>query len=326
MTADGSVHIEEARPDEAKVAQYTWIMCTINRRSFIAAGLSAMAASFVSSAAFAEPAGSSELPNPFYAMDTSFQRAGLNRDQQLDLVAQLGFAGVAWTHEPIEKLRASLQAIEQRSLKMFTIYCDGKVDRGGALTFEQDLLPIMAALKGHGTIIWIHIGGQGPDFKSLTNDSKAVKSLRSMADRATENGLRIAIYPHFGEWTAHFADATRLADLVDHPNLGVTFNLCHALAGGDEANIPALLEQAKKRLFTATICGADRGVRGADWNRLIQTLDRGTFDVASVLKQLHHLGFEGPIGFQGYGIKGDARSILQPTIRAWHKLSHEVAS
>lgn len=285
-----------------------------------------MAAQFVSSPAFAEPADLSGLPNPFYAMDTSFQRPGLNREQQLDLAAELGFAGVAWTHEPIDKLNASLKAIERRSLKMFTIYCDGKIDRDGTLTFEQDLLPIMAALKGHGTIIWIHIGGQGPEFKSLTNDSEVVKSLRSMADRAAENGLRIAIYPHFGEWTAHFADAAHLADLVDHPNLGVTFNLCHALAGGDEAKISALLERARKRLFTATICGADRGVRGADWNRLIQTLDRGSFDVASVLKQLQHLGFEGPIGFQGYGIKGDARSILQPTIRAWHKLSHEVAS
>lgn len=301
-------------------------MNNINRRHFIAAGLSAVAAGFASSAILAAPARRSELPNSFYAMDTSFQRPDLNREQQLDVVAELGFDGVAWTHEPIEKLNASLKAVEQRSLKMFTIYCDGKVDHDGALTLEQDLLPIMAALKGHGTIIWIHIGGQGPEFKSLTNHSEVVKSLRSIADRAAENGLRIALYPHFGEWTAHFADATHLADLVDLPNLGVTFNLCHALAGGDEANIPALLDRAKKRLFTATICGADRGIRGADWNRLIQTLDRGTFDVASVLKQLHHLGFEGPIGFQGYGIKGDARSILHPTIRAWHELSQEAMS
>ena len=301
-------------------------MNTIDRRSFIAASLSAVAAGFASSAILAGPARESELPNPFYAMDTSFQRPGLDRDQQLDLVTQLGFAGVAWTHEPIEKLHASLQAIEQRSLKMFTIYCDGKVDRDGTLTLEPDLAPIMSALKGHGTIIWIHIGGQGPDFKGLKNDGEVVKSLHSMADRAAENDLRIAIYPHFGEWTAHFADATHLADLVDHPNLGVTFNLCHALAGGDEANIPSLLKRANKRLFTATICGADRDVRGPDWNRLIQTLDRGNFDVASVLKQLHRVGFDGPIGFQGYGIKGDARSILEPTIRAWHKLSHEAAS
>lgn len=301
-------------------------MSITNRRQFIAAGLSAVAAGFASSAILAQPGGASELPNPFYAMDTSFQRPGLNRDQQLDLVAQLGFAGVAWTHEPIEKLNASLKAIEKRGLKMFTIYCDGKVDHDGALTLEPDLLPIMAALKGHGTIIWIHIGGGGPEFKSLTKNSPAVNSLRTMADRAAEDDLRIAIYPHFGEWTAHFADATHLADLVDHPKLGVTFNLCHALAGGDETDIPALLERAKKRLFTATICGADRGVRGADWNRLIQTLDRGTFDAASVLTQLHHLGFTGPIGFQGFGIKGDARSILQPTIRAWHKLSREAAN
>ncbi|MCI0741168.1 MAG: hypothetical protein L0Y72_19220 [Gemmataceae bacterium] len=40
-----------------------------------------------------------------------------------------------------------------------------------------------------------------------------------------------------------------------------------------------------------------------------------------VLRKLDQIDFRGPIGFQGYGIKGDARSILQPTIDAWRKLS-----
>ena len=33
-------------------------------------------------------------------MDTAFQRPGLSPDQQLDLVRELGFAGIAW-HEQI---------------------------------------------------------------------------------------------------------------------------------------------------------------------------------------------------------------------------------
>ena len=35
--------------------------------------------------------------NPFYAMDTAFQRARLSTDQQFDLVKELGYAGIAWT-------------------------------------------------------------------------------------------------------------------------------------------------------------------------------------------------------------------------------------
>ena len=41
--------------------------------------------------------------------------------------------------------------------------------------------------------------------------------------------------------------------------------------------------------------------------------------------QARSLVVTGPIGFQGYGIKGDARSILAPTMQAWRKLSAAAA-
>ena len=108
-----------------------------------------------------------------------------------------------------------------------------------------------------------------------------MQKLRGLADQAAASGLKIAIYPHFGEWTARFGDATKLADAVDRPNFGVSFNLCHCLATGDEQNIPHLLTAAKRHLFIVQINGADSGVSGKQWNRLIQTLDKGTFDVES---------------------------------------------
>jgi sugar phosphate isomerase/epimerase len=148
-----------------------------------------------------------------------------------------------------------------------------------------------------------------------------VKTLRDLADVAATNDLRIAVYPHVGEWTAHFADATKLAKIVNHKRFGVTFNLCHCLAMGDEERILGLLDDAKSVLFTATINGADSGVKGGQWNRLIQTLEKGTYDTRIVLRKLKQIEFDGPIGFQGYGIKGDSRSILRPTMEAWRKLS-----
>src|SRR5438270_8616554 len=74
-----------------------------------------------------------KLQNPFYAMDTSFNRPGLSVDQQLDLVRELGYTGVAWTLEPMDKLRANLDRIEQRGLKMFTIYCGASVSPAGEI-------------------------------------------------------------------------------------------------------------------------------------------------------------------------------------------------
>lgn len=72
-------------------------------------------------------------------------------------------------------------------------------------------------------------------------------------------------------------------------------------------------------LYLVTINGADSG--GKDWTTLIQTLDRGSFDIFKFLNALRALGYTGPVGFQGYGIKGDAHDNLKRTMEAWRKLS-----
>jgi sugar phosphate isomerase/epimerase len=111
----------------------------------------------------------------------------------------------------------------------------------------------------------------------------------------------------------------RVAKKVDRKNVGVTFNLCHWLMVDDEKNMKSLIESAMPHLFVVTINGADSG--GKDWKTLIQTLDRGTFDMRGFLKTLGDSGYTGPIGFQGYGIGGDARENLNRTMNAWLELN-----
>lgn len=227
----------------------------------IPAGLALLGAVLIAPVVAAEEKALPREANPFYAMDTAFRRAGLTTEQQFDLVKELGFAGIAWTEAPPEQVAATLLQVEKRGLKMFTIYCAASVRPDGKLTHSPQLPKLMETLKGHGTVVWLHLGGKGPAFDTLTGDAPLVESLRKLADTAAANGLRLAVYPHVGEWTARFGDATRLALLVKHPAFGVTFNLCHNLAMGDEAEIPALLVAAKPVLFTVTINGADAGVK-----------------------------------------------------------------
>jgi hypothetical protein len=70
----------------------------------------------------AQTTSSAGLANPFYAMDTSFNRSGLTMPQQLDLVKQLGYAGIAWTEQAPDQVKSTLAECEKRGLKMFTIY------------------------------------------------------------------------------------------------------------------------------------------------------------------------------------------------------------
>ncbi len=70
--------------------------------------------------------------------------------------------------------------------------------------------------------------------------------------------------------------------------------------------------------FVVTINGADQG--GRNWAKLIQPLDRGSYDVAIVLRKLQALRFAGPIGLQHYGIGGDARENLAQSMAGWRLL------
>ncbi len=265
------------------------------------------------------------LPDAFYAMDTCTKRPYPRNDitpaQQFDLLKELGYAGIAWTEEAPEQVSSAAAEAEARGLKMFTIYCGATVTAEGELKPSAQIGPIMETLRGHDTLVWLHMGGKGPKMETLTAESPVVGQLRALAATAERNGLRIAIYPHIGDWTERFKDAVQVARLVDRKNFGVTFNLCHTLAAGDEDKIPALLEKAGPSLFAVTINGADAGVKGPQWNRLIQTLDRGSYDVGIVLRTLKRLGFTGPIGLQGYGLTGDRRDNLAHSMAGWKRLS-----
>jgi len=95
----------------------------------------------------------------------------------------------------------------------------------------------------------------------------------------------------------------------------------------DEKSLPSLLKLAAPHLFAVTLNGADRGLgRRGGWNRLIQPLDSGSFDVHSFLETLRRLGYTGPIGLQCYGIRGDAKDHLTRSMAAWRKLSARLAA
>src|SRR3954465_14754584 len=88
---------------------------------------------------------------PFYAMDTCTKRPYPKNDippgQQLDMLKELGYAGIAWTEEPPEQVKAAADEAAKRGLKIFAIYCAAQVTPDGGLKASPRLPEIMAALK-----------------------------------------------------------------------------------------------------------------------------------------------------------------------------------
>ena len=261
--------------------------------------------------------------NPFFALchDTHDAKKR-TAEQQAAMLKELGYDGCA--HLWLQGVPERLKTLDAHGLKLFQIYVRVNI-APGKRPYDPRLKEAVALLKGRDTILGLLVTGGKPSDPAL--DPRAVEVLREIADLAAEQGVRVALYPHANNWIERVEDALRVVRKADRKNLGVMLNLCHWLkVGGEEKGLEPLLKDAAPHLFVVTINGADAGLgRRGGWDKLIQPLGSGTFDVYALLKTLRNLGYTGPVGLQCYGLRGDARDHLARSIAAWRKLSTPVA-
>jgi sugar phosphate isomerase/epimerase len=245
--------------------------------------------------------------------DNGLGRGVLSIDEQAELARKTGYDGVVFAGTAnIPEMRKALDA---RGLKFYGIYTGMNVSDKEP-SYDPGLPEAIRQLKGSGALITFNVNGKNPD-----GDKIAVRVIRQVADMASEAGLRVVLYPHYGMHVARVEDALRLREMTGKANVGIVFNLCHWLRSGDEANMKLRLEQAAPHLALVLINGADHE---GDWDRLIQPLDRGEFDLKGFLTVLRGTGYRGLVGLQCYAIKGDREENLRRSMTAWKKqLSHE---
>lgn len=255
---------------------------------------------------------------PFFAFDNGTGRdQHVPLDQQAKMLKELGYAGIGYTGT--QHIAEMLQALDANGLTMFSIYVGACVDADKP-PYEDGLETAIEELAGRDAVIWLYI--TGGTASADNSDDRAIAIIREVADMAAKSGLRVALYPHVGMYVARVEDAVRLVKKVDRKNVGASFNLCHFLKVDNERNLERRLQESMPYLFLVSINGSDSGQTNAmDWNRLIQTLDHGSFDTKSLLQTLDRLGYRGPIGLQCYNITGDIRDNLRRSIEAWQRVS-----
>lgn len=253
----------------------------------------------------------------FFAFDNGVGRdAGMKPEEQAALLAELGYQGIGYTG--VKNIPEMLAALDAHGLKMFSTYVQVNLGSDG-VPYDPDLAKAVEQLKPHGTALWIHLHGAKSPSDEL--DDRAVAVIRKIADMAEKSGLQVVLYPHVGFYVSTNADALRVVKKVDRKNVGTSFNLCHFLKQQDEAEMEPVIQESLPHLMLVSINGADSGdTRNMGWDRLIQTLDRGTFDMGRLLRLLDTAGYKGPIGLQCYAIKGDVRENLKRSKEAWDKL------
>lgn len=268
----------------------------------------------------ADPVAAAPASQPFFAFQNCVK---LPPAELAALLKELGYDGLSASGYDVAPLLKELQA---RGLKLYNTYLTPHFDAAtNALT--EPVRKLIDDLQGSGAAIWIapmKVTKDGKAFapSSPDGDGVALARLREIADYAEPRGVKIALYPHTWFWLERVEDGVRLAIKLNRPGVGATFNLCHWLKVEGTRDPAPVLKAALPRLFFVSINGADTGdTQKQDWNQLIQTLDRGSYDVAGFMRTLRTVGYTGPVGLQCYNLTGDPVDNLQRSMKAWRSMS-----
>jgi len=267
--------------------------------------------------AFPNLARAAEKVYPFFPFCIDWHDAKKRSYQeQAVMLRELGYDGVG--HIWLDGVAERLKTLDAAGLKLYQITMAVDVTPGKQ-AYDPRFKDVLALVKGRNVQFALLLNGAKPSDASV--DDRAVTILREMSDLARDSGSQLLLYPHQASWVERIEDSIRVADKVDRPNVGVMFNLCHWLRVDKSRDYKPLLKKAMPRLWAISINGADEQDPKPGWERYIQPLGQGSFDVGAMLKTLKELGYKGPIGLQCYGIGGDARDHLARSMAAWGKLS-----
>ncbi|GBL29341.1 hypothetical protein EMGBS10_04910 [Opitutia bacterium] len=255
-------------------------------------------------------------PVRFFAMDTAARQAPA---EAAAVLAELGYDGFGGRPATAKAFAAELG---KRQVAFVNAYHVTKFAHDAA-ELPADLVQAIQALEGLGATLWLGIQQVrlpvGIKAGPTTGDTVVVPALKQALVLAKAKRVKVSLYPHAGFWAESVDTCLRVANAVDDPDLGVTFNLCHWLkVEGAERDPVPVIKAALPRLNFITINGADGGdTRKLGWDKLIQPLGRGSYDVKTFVANARAAGYRGPFGFQGYGIKMDPKALLKETMEAW---------
>jgi sugar phosphate isomerase/epimerase len=260
-----------------------------------------------------------KLDNTFYAFNNcmrSMPGTPEALEEQVELIKRIGFDGIAGhVSQDNFELRAALDMME---LKMPEIYWGISIDEMGGMKYKEGLDAVIKDSKIRDLMVALYINADTFLENKTAGDPLVANAIAELADFASPYGVKIAIYPHIGNYCETSEHSVRLAKLAGRDNVGAIFNTCHLLKVEGEAGWDEKLLNALPYLYMISINGADSGdTQEMGWDRLIQPLGEGTFDTWKLVKLAKNNGYDGPFGLQCYNIKQDCEVALTKSMQTW---------
>jgi len=267
------------------------------------------------------------LDNTFYAFNNSIRmpNAPKEMDAQAAMIKKLGFDGLSGHTNDDYFLRRA--ALDKAGLKMPELYWGIDMDSVGKITYKQGLKEIIQDSKGRDLVLALFFNVKFFMNNKEKGDPLLAKAIGDLADFAHPFGVKIAIYPHAGNYCETSEHSVRLAKMVKRPNVGAIFNTCHLLKVEGEVGWEQKLLSALPYLYIISINGADGGnTREMNWDRLIRPLGEGSFDTYKLVKLARDNGYKGLFGLQCYSIQQDCEEALTKSIHTWKSYQKRYAA
>jgi D-psicose/D-tagatose/L-ribulose 3-epimerase len=165
-----------------------------------------------------------------------------------------------------------------------SLISDDSAVRQQALAFIQQAVQ-MAAELGVKTIVGplvAPIGHFCGRRRTMDEWHRGVEGLQSLGDILAQHDITLAIEP-LNRYQTYFlntiADALSLCEAVNHPNVGILFDVFHANI--EEQDIPSAIRSAERHLKHLHVCENDRGIPGTGhipWQSVFMTLKELHYD------------------------------------------------
>ena len=261
-----------------------------------------------------------EKRNEFFAFhnmisdDTTFT----TYEGQVGYIQSVGFDGMSISYK--DDLVSLKSAFEEFDFKIAMYYVGVDIDEP---SISPELKTSIKSLKGSKTTLGIAFRSEKYREPNEEGNNQVIKKLQEISSLAKKSKLDVAIYPHYEFYVQTHTHAYNLASEIGKINVGYAFNLCHWLAtsGIEERNtLRVELQKTFGKIKFVSINGANRVVsqKANVWDDYIQPLGEGSFDTFELFEFLiNRLKYQGPIGVQCYGLKGDKMQMAEDTMLIW---------
>jgi sugar phosphate isomerase/epimerase len=241
--------------------------------------------------------------------------APVGYEEQAKLAMRLGYSGISGSTE--DSYFEFRKALDKVGLAIPETYISLKID-SGVPNYNPLLKELIKDSKDRDLLIALHLHSELYKNNKEKGDVKFAEVLTELADYAAKYNVKLAVYPHFSFYCETFSHTLKLVKLVNRPNLGAVFNLCHFLKVQGPENLEAQLKLGLPYLFMVSLSGSDNGdTQKMDWDRLIQPLGKGSYDPYPIVKLLKDNNYNGKFGLQCYNIKMDCEPALTQSMNTW---------